>query len=108
LYRSEAKVKKCREDTRPRQRDGALERNKGQRLALLLKQEATSDRTIQQLQHMASDSTIIALQDMCQFKEYEYTPECKSLVDKLSVEDKSMIDWCRELLRIYKFLVEHL
>lgn len=51
-----------------------------------------------------SESTIIALQDMCRFKEYEYTPECKSLVDKLSVEDKSMMDWRRELLMILQVL----
>ncbi|KAI9022858.1 hypothetical protein CLU79DRAFT_148320 [Phycomyces nitens] len=50
-----------------------------------------------------SASTIIVLQDMCQFKEYEYTPECKSLVDRLSGEDKSLMGWRSELLKDHEF-----
>lgn len=50
-----------------------------------------------------ASSTFIALQDMCQFKEYEDTPECKSFVDRLSGEDKSVMDWRRELLTSHEF-----
>ncbi|KAI7869658.1 hypothetical protein BDF14DRAFT_1779133 [Spinellus fusiger] len=50
-----------------------------------------------------SASTIITLQDMCQFKEYEYTLECKSLVDRLSGDDKSVMGWRRELLKDHEF-----
>ncbi|CAO3689842.1 unnamed protein product [Rhizopus stolonifer] len=50
-----------------------------------------------------SPSTFVALQGMCQFKEYEYTPECKSLVDRLSGEDKSVMGWRRELLDSHEF-----
>ncbi|GAA5810671.1 hypothetical protein MFLAVUS_004097 [Mucor flavus] len=38
-----------------------------------------------------------------QFKEYEYTPECKNLVDRLSGEDKSVMDWRSELLEDHEF-----
>ncbi|GAA5795415.1 hypothetical protein HPULCUR_000772 [Helicostylum pulchrum] len=51
--------------------------------------------TVPAAREMAIDkfpaSTILTLQDMCQFKEYEYTSECKSLVDRLSGEDKSVM-----------------
>ncbi|CAO3655831.1 unnamed protein product [Mucor hiemalis] len=61
------------------------------------------DWTVTAAREMAIDkfsaSTIIALQDMCQFKEYEYIPECKSLVDRLSGEDKSVMGWRSELLK---------
>ncbi|KAI9483599.1 MAG: hypothetical protein EXX96DRAFT_648316, partial [Benjaminiella poitrasii] len=50
-----------------------------------------------------SASTIIALQDICQFKEYEYTLECKSLIGRLSGEDKSVMGWRSELSRDHEF-----
>lgn len=45
--------------------------------------------------------------DMCQFKEYEYTPECKSLVDRLIGEDKSVMSWRSELLKDHEFTNKH-
>lgn len=66
------------------------------------------DWTVTAAREMAKDklsaSAFIALQDMCQFKEYEYTPECKSLVDRLSGEDKSVMDWRREILTSNEFI----
>lgn len=64
-------------------------------------------RTVTAAREMAIDkfsaSTVIALQDMYQFKEYEHTPECKSLVDRLSGEDKSVMGWRSELLKDHEF-----
>lgn len=69
--------------------------------------DSVIDWTVTAAHEMAIDkfsaSTIIALQDMCQFKEYEYAPECKSLVDRLSGEDKSVMGWRRKLLKNHEF-----
>ncbi|KAI7868657.1 uncharacterized protein EV154DRAFT_134419 [Mucor mucedo] len=48
-------------------------------------------------------SIISIIQDLCQFKEYEYTPECKSLVTRLTGEDKSIMAWHKELLKPHEF-----
>lgn len=48
-------------------------------------------------------NTIKDLQDLCQFEEYEYTTECKSLIDRLTSEGKSIMGWRRELLNDHEF-----
>jgi hypothetical protein len=61
------------------------------------------DWTVPAAPEMAKDkflaNTFIALQDLCQFKEYE----CESLVNRLSGEDKSVMGWRKELLDRHEF-----
>jgi hypothetical protein len=50
-----------------------------------------------------SASTLTRLRQACQFEGYQYTPECSSLVERLTGEDKSVMGWREELLQDHEF-----
>jgi hypothetical protein len=65
------------------------------------------DWTVEAVRELVEDkfpsNTFIALQGLCQSKEYEYTIECESLVNRLSGEEMSVMGLRQELLNSHEF-----